>query len=86
MPAGWRSVICEHWPDLPAVEHGSRGQVSIVQTLSPSQPDPTAQQLDDIAATFARSGGYATARVIAKFWFGPVVLTPEQQRALAGLP
>ena len=87
MPAGWRSVIVEHWPDEIDFARGrSPGQVSVVSVLPPDAPDPTADQLDAFASTFARFGGYATSRVVGRFWFGYPVLAPEQQRAAAGLP
>ncbi len=87
MPAGWRTTIVEHWPD--EYEYGRRkapGQVSVVQALAPWQPNPSQAQLDQLEQVYARYGGVAHATVIGKFWFGYPVLTPEQQRALAGLP
>lgn len=88
MPSGWRSVVVERFDDAIPGQYRRRdlGEVDVISRLSPDQPDPTQQQLDEIAAVHARYGGYATCRVVALFWFGPVVLTPEQQRALAGLP
>jgi hypothetical protein len=87
MPAGDRSVIVEHWPDeFEFTRRKSPGEVSVVQRLPPAAPDPTQQQLDAFASVYSRYGGYATARVVDWFWFGFVVLTPEQQRAAAGLP
>lgn len=87
MPAGWRSTIVEHWPDRQEFDgRTSPGEIAVVQVLSPDQPDPTPEQLDAFASTFARYGGYATSRVIDRYWYGYVVLTPEQQRAAAGLP
>ncbi len=47
-----------HWPDH------APGQVSVVQVLGPDAPDPSHAQLDAFAQTFARYGGYATARVV----------------------
>ena len=87
MPAGWRSVIVEHWPDVIDFTRGrSAGEVAVVQILPPTAPDPSQAQLDELEATFARYGGVASARVVERFWFGYPVLTPEQQRAAAGLP
>ena len=78
-------MIVEHWPDDDGQRH-TPGKVSVVQVLGPDAPDPTQAQLDGFAAVYARYGGYATCRVVERFWFGYPMLTPEQQRALAGLP
>jgi hypothetical protein len=88
MPAGWRTVIVEHWPDrIPGhYNRADLGEVSVVQRLPPDASDPSQAQLDAWEATFSRYGGVASARVVGMFWFGIPVLTPEQQRAVAGLP
>ena len=49
-------------------------------------PTRRSEQLAAFEATFARYGGVAHARVVARYWHGVPVLTPEQQRAAAGLP
>ena len=87
MPAGWRSVVCSHWPD--EFQFGDRkapAEVAVVEILPPSAPDPTADQLAEIETVYARYGGVAHARVVARYWYGYPQLTPEQMRALAGLP
>jgi hypothetical protein len=90
MPAGWRTVICEFWPSRTpgSYQDPDSGEIAIVQRLSPDEPDPTPAQLNQVEASFVRGagGGVAHARVVAMFWFGPPVLTVEQQKALAGLP
>ena len=87
MPAGWRVTIVEHWPDQIDFARGrSPGEIAVVQVLSPDAPDPTQAQLDAFEQVFARYGGVANARVIERYWYGYPVLTPEQQRAAAGLP
>jgi hypothetical protein len=88
MPAGWRSVIAEYWPSrLPGQYNASDlGRCDVVQILSPNMPDPTQAQLDEIAATYVRFGGYATARVVARYWYGYVQYTSEQIKALQGVP
>ena len=70
-PVGARSIV-EHWPDQ--IEFGDRKSAAArcrsCRCSSPDAPDPTQQQLDAIEATFARYGGFATARVVARYWYG----------------
>jgi hypothetical protein len=88
VPAGWRTVVVEHWPDRIPGQYNRRdlGQVDVVQRLPPGAPDPTQVQLDAFAQTFARYGGVANARVVTFWWTGIPQYTVEQLRALAGLP
>ena len=83
----WRVVVVEHLTTADGSDpHRRTGEVSVVQVLPPDAPDPTQQQLDAFAASFARFGGYATSRVLERYWYGYPVLTDVQQRAAAGLP
>jgi hypothetical protein len=90
VPAGWRTIICEYWPSRIPGQYSKPdgGEIAVVQRLSPDMPDPTPAQLNQVEANFIRGagGGVAHARVVAMFWFGQPVLTPEQQKAAAGLP
>ena len=86
MPAGWRTVICEFWPSatLP-LPFRSRGEIAVVSRLPPDAPDPTAAQLNQIEAGYVIHGGVARASVLGFYWYAWPILTPEQQKALAGI-
>jgi hypothetical protein len=86
--AGWRAVIVQFFPNRISGEYNRSdlGEVEVVQILSPGQPDPTPEELFAIRETYRRYGGYATSRVVDRFWFGYPMLTPEQVRAVSGLP
>jgi hypothetical protein len=89
MPAGWRAVTVEYWPARVPGQYNEAdtGEIAIVQTLAPNAKDPTTDQLAAIQATFARHGGYASwPRILARYWYGIPQLTPEQMKALAGVP
>lgn len=88
MPAGDRVVIVERFPDRLPGQYSTRdlGEVDVIARLSPTQPDPTDEQLAQMASVYSRYGGYATCRMIAWWWTGWPRYTPEQMRALAGLP
>lgn len=57
--------------------------IEVVATLRGDQPDPTAEQLEALATVYAANGGCCTCRVVERLWFGPPILTPSQQAALA---
>lgn len=57
--------------------------IEVVATLHRDDPDPTAEQLESLAAVYAQNGGVCTCRVVEQVWFGWPMLTPAQRAALA---
>ena len=58
--------------------------VEVVYPLNAADADPTQAELDGWAARFAMYGGYATCRVVDRFWFGYPHYSQDQLDALAG--
>ena len=65
MPAGWRSVIVEHWPDVIDFTRGrSAGEVAVVQILPPDGARSDVRR----SSTSSRRRSRATAASPALAW------------------